>query len=425
MRRALTLALLCALACEAHAARRVPADFATLQAALDASPSGDTVLVAPGTYTERVTLRPGVVLRAESGATIDAGHAGPAVIATALSPAPKVEGFHLVNGAGADLGGATLGGVLAVFGGALEANDCTFDASQATYGGTTGASSAQVTFRRCTWTGSTASFGGGHFQSGGNLTIDDGVFEGTSAGAGGALYVTGGAHGNVTETRVHATQSTGDGGGLRLDDCVVTLSEVMIDGANAGGRGGALAIAAGGQVIASACVLVDCGSALGGGLFHLSCSPAVVTSSLAAAECAMLSMTHCDLMLGRGAAPAAGAVTDAAAFHMESSLVAGNASGLACLDPRATLDVRCTDLYQNGGSDLSGSCVSTADGNISADPYLCDLAGRNFGLCANSPLLDPGCGSTPWGAGVLSCGGCAPTPSRSATWGSLKAHYRQ
>jgi len=426
VKRALALASLLALAGEVHAdARRVPADFATLQSAINASGNGDTVMVAPGTYSERITMRLGIVLRAEGSATIDAGHAGPAVIATGLLPAPKIEGFHLVNGTGSDLGGATLGGVLVVVGGALEANDCTFDGGQATYGGATGASGAQVTFRRCTWTGSTASFGGGHFQSGGTVTIDDGTFEGTSAGAGGALYVTGGAHGNIMGTRVHATQSTGDGGGLRLDDCVVTLSQVMIDGANAGGKGGGLAIAAGGQVIASACVLVDCGSGLGGGLFHLSCSPAVMTPSVAAAECAMLSMTHCDLMLGRGPAPAAGAVTDAAALHMESSLVAGNASGLACLDARATLDVRCSDLYQNGGEDLSGSCVTTADGNLSVDPYLCDLAGRNFGLCANSPLLDPGCGSAPWGAGVLSCGGCGPTPARSATWGSVKARYRQ
>jgi hypothetical protein len=425
LRRAPAFLLLLVLASEAQAARRVPADFASLQSALDASVAGDTVLVAPGTYAERVTLKAGVVLRAETVATLDAGHAGPAVFATGLSPAPKVEGFHLVNGSGRDLGGATLGGVLAVVGGALEASDCTFEGGQATYGGATGASSAQVTFRRCTWTGSSGSFGGGHFQSGGNVMIEDGAFEGTSAIAGGGVYLTGGARASVLTSRIHKTQSTGDGGGFRVDDCVLTLSEVMVDGANAGGRGGGLAIAAGAQVIASACVLVDCGSTLGGGLFHLSCAPALTTPGLAVAECAMLSMTHCDLMLGRGPAPAAGGVTDAAALHMESSLVAGNASGLACLDPRATLDVRCSDLYQNGGPDLSGSCVAAASGNLAVDPYLCDLAGRNFGLCANSPLLDPGCGSAPWGAGVLSCGGCGPTPSQTATWGRVKARYRQ
>jgi hypothetical protein len=309
-------------------------------------------------------------------------------------------------------------------GGALEASDCTFDGGQATYGGATGASSAVVTFRRCTWSGSNASFGGGHFQSGGTLTLDDGVIDGTTANAGGGIYVTGGAQGSVATSIVHATQSVGDGGGMRLDACVLTLTGVRIDGASAGGHGGGLAIAAGGQVIASACVLVDCGSTQGGGLFHLSCAPALGAPVLDGVDCALLTMTHTDLLLGKGAAPAAGGVTDAAVFHLASSLVAGNASGLACLDPRATLDVQCSDLYLNGGVDLSGSCIPTAGGNLAVDPYLCNLAGRDFGLCANSPLLDPGCGSAPWGAGILSCATCGPTPARPATWGTVKARYR-
>jgi pectin methylesterase-like acyl-CoA thioesterase len=36
---------------------RVPADFATIQAAINASANGDTVLVAPGTYYENLNLR--------------------------------------------------------------------------------------------------------------------------------------------------------------------------------------------------------------------------------------------------------------------------------------------------------------------------------------------------------------------------------
>ena len=411
------------------AARRVPADFSSLQAAIDASLAGDTVLVAPGTYDERVSLAPGVTLRAEGApgsVTLDAGHAGPAVLAVGLLPAPRLEGLRLVNGSGRDVGGATLGGVLAVVGGRLDATDCTFDGGQATYGGITGATNATVSFRRCAWSGGVASFGGAHFQAGGLLAIEDGTIAGTSAAAGGGIYVTGGTHGSLLSTVVQGTSASGDGGGIRLDDCVLTLSNVRVDGASAGGRGGGLAIAAGGQVIASATVLIDCTSGLGGGLFHLSCAPAMTAPArqVQAAECALLSMTHCDLLLGKGAAPAAGGVTDAAAFQMESSLVAGNASGLACLDPRATLAVTCSDLYQNGGADLAGSCVANASGNLSLDPHLCDLAGRDFGLCANSPLLDPGCGAAPWGAGVLTCPGCGPTPSRPMSWGGLKALYR-
>ena len=42
---------------------RVPQDHKTIQAAIDASQNGDTILVSPGRYPERITLKPGTVLR--------------------------------------------------------------------------------------------------------------------------------------------------------------------------------------------------------------------------------------------------------------------------------------------------------------------------------------------------------------------------
>lgn len=42
---------------------RVPQDHKTIQAAIDASSSGDTILVAPGTYRERIKLQPDVIVR--------------------------------------------------------------------------------------------------------------------------------------------------------------------------------------------------------------------------------------------------------------------------------------------------------------------------------------------------------------------------
>ena len=44
---------------------RVPGDFKTIQAAVDAAKPGDTVVVAPGTYRERVRLKSRVVLRSD------------------------------------------------------------------------------------------------------------------------------------------------------------------------------------------------------------------------------------------------------------------------------------------------------------------------------------------------------------------------
>lgn len=44
---------------------RVPDDSPTLRAAIEAAESGDTVTVAPGTYRERIVLKPGLTLRSE------------------------------------------------------------------------------------------------------------------------------------------------------------------------------------------------------------------------------------------------------------------------------------------------------------------------------------------------------------------------
>lgn len=423
------LMLLCLAACAnpaAAAARRVPSDFATLEAALAASAAGDTVLAAAGTYLERVTLVSGVTLRAESGpgtAVIDAGQGGAAVEARGLLPAARLEGFRLTGGAGADVGGATMGGDLAVIGGGLEVLDCTFDGGHANYGGATGASNAAVTFRRCAWTGTNANYGGAHFQSGGTLTIENATIDGTSASSGGGIYVTGGAQATVLGCVITATQAGGDGGGLRLDACTISLSNLRIDRAQAGGHGGGIAIAAGGQVIASFSVLVECASALGGGAFYVSCDPGA--SATLAADCALLTMTSCDILLCKGGAPAAGGVTGAGVLRITRSIVAGNSSGLACLDPRATLDVGCSDVYQNGGPDLAGSCIpAVAGANLSVDPRLCNLAGRDLGLCANSPLIAPACGDSYWGAFGPTCSACGPTPAQPSTWGRLKALYR-
>ncbi|MEP7027479.1 MAG: hypothetical protein ABI960_02680 [Candidatus Eisenbacteria bacterium] len=422
------------------ATRRVPEDFASLGAALSVSGVGDTVLAAPGTYAENIVLASGVTLRAggpAGSAVIDAGGAGAAVEARNPASGTRIEGFRLTGGTGINDAGSTLGGDLGILGGTLEVRDCSFDGAHANFGGGSGAAGALVTFERCAWTGTTADFGGGHFQSGGVLQWRDVTASGTSAASGGALYVTGGAQVTVLGAGITSTSASGDGGGIHLDACVATLSNLRIDGANAGGVGGGLSIAAGGQVIASFCAFLDCTSGQGGGGFHVSCdagspglaaarTPGLGALAPAITDCALLSITHGDVLLARGPAPAAGAVTGAGVVRISSSIIAGNQSGLACLDPRATLDVTCSDLYANGGVDLSGSCLpASAASNLAVDPRLCDLPGRTLGLCANSALLSPGCGDDFWGVGALACGACGPTPTRPTTWGLLKARYRR
>ncbi|MCA9014293.1 MAG: right-handed parallel beta-helix repeat-containing protein [Planctomycetaceae bacterium] len=49
--------------------RRVPEQYKTIQAAVDAAQAGDTVLVAPGTYQERIKLKAGITLKSDGDDT--------------------------------------------------------------------------------------------------------------------------------------------------------------------------------------------------------------------------------------------------------------------------------------------------------------------------------------------------------------------
>jgi len=74
---------------------RVPSDYATIQAAVDAARPGETVRVAAGTYSEAITLRPGVCLRG-SGARhtiLDAQGAAITLVDLSSAPGSAVMGF--------------------------------------------------------------------------------------------------------------------------------------------------------------------------------------------------------------------------------------------------------------------------------------------------------------------------------------------
>ena len=99
---------LCDSACAATL--RVPGDHETIQAAIDASVAGGTVLVGPGTYTERIRLKDGVTLqsagddsqgklgliRAET-TIIDGGGEQGSVAAVTMAHGSTMDGFTVTN----------------------------------------------------------------------------------------------------------------------------------------------------------------------------------------------------------------------------------------------------------------------------------------------------------------------------------------
>ena len=84
----------------AHAVIRVPQDFATIQAAIDAAPAGETILVDPGTYPGSLRFNfKAVFLRSTSGAaaTVVVGNGGTVVD---IGPGGEISGFTITGGEG-------------------------------------------------------------------------------------------------------------------------------------------------------------------------------------------------------------------------------------------------------------------------------------------------------------------------------------
>lgn len=77
----------------------VPQDFGTIQEAVDAAQPGDTVLVAPGTYTESIRLRSGVALMGSGAAvtTLDAQGVARTLVDFTDATGVTISGFTFKN----------------------------------------------------------------------------------------------------------------------------------------------------------------------------------------------------------------------------------------------------------------------------------------------------------------------------------------
>lgn len=160
MTRTLAALLLAGLSAGALAAtHHVPADFATIPAAISAAAAGDTILVADGVYAGAITVSKVVTLQSENGPAaciIDCGGSGRGMT---VSVSATIVGFTIRNGAVSGSGG----GIVCSSSGSPTIQNCIIDTCTATGDGAGIFSSSAGTpvIQGCTISNCTAGNSGG------------------------------------------------------------------------------------------------------------------------------------------------------------------------------------------------------------------------------------------------------------------------
>lgn len=194
--------------------RQVPSEYATIQDAIHAAHYGETVLVMPGVYPERIEVdSKRVTIRAGGNAgrihIIGDGTPGPVVVVSGMAAnGTSLEGLAVTGGIGTD------GCGLKIDQAGVVVRNSEFARNQG--GGAVGLS-ADVAYYGCTFEENGASVaGGGVRNEGGTATLTNCVVRANTAGTyGGGLYSNAG-HATLVNTRVegNSTVSGAWGGGI-------------------------------------------------------------------------------------------------------------------------------------------------------------------------------------------------------------------
>jgi len=427
--------------------RNVPAQFASIHAAVQASAAGDTVRVAAGTYhdcthpTEGagstpacVILKTGVtIIGAGPNATIiDAQGLGRGIFGENVS-ACRVENLQ-VRGAYAQIYGAGIllrnvpatvaltdlrvtacgdGGVVCIYSAHATLTRLEIDHNAAKQGGGLSveeSSSPHVT--DCTIHHNTAPSGAGIFMRTNCSPVIDGCtisynVINAAYGNGGGIAVQS-ATPTITDCTIIGNETLGYGGGVAfVQEAGGLLENCLVDGNDAAGdysTGGGVAVSQSNPVLRSNVIVGNLCSgfyAEGGGLdISFTPSPTIENCTIAGNA--------------TGANGVAGGISvQWGAEPVITRCIIANSSagqGLWCLS--ATPVVTCTDIWGNAGGDAL--CGTDGGGNFSVNPGFCGNVEKPWGLAPGSPCA-PGarpaapCGGLLVGALPVGCG-TSPAP---------------
>ena len=394
---------------------RVPSQFADLETAFDAISAGDTVLVAPGTYTgpgnRRIHVPEGVdfTLLSEAGAeqTILDGERQElqsCLIFYEQTEATTVRGFTFTRFV---LEWPEQGAAITTFTSTDPTiQDCHFIDNDSDFGGG-GIFARGARIERCTFSGNRSSAQGAGVL--GRAYVVDSVFRDNVAGGGAAFS----GIGTIRNCLFEANQATGadiGGGavGVYLGDATVEHCTFV---GNRGGYGSDI-VAWQANAIVEACTVDGAGIDWFGSVFaydsQLQMRNCVITGRTSQEEGIIMSVESNVVLSGCtivGNEAMNGMLLGSGSFVLENTLVAFNKGPVVKCLPAPDVQATCTDLYGNTGGDWV-ECLADqlgTNGNISLDPLFCDLDSGDFRLHTSSPCA-PGPECDLIGALPVNCG---------------------
>jgi hypothetical protein len=448
VRRAALLAILTSLVAlpAAAATLRVPTEYPTINAGLDAAAFGDTVLVAPGLYTTAETrvidvgggfpvtctslafLKDGVSLFSESGPGVTVLDLSEAIVVDeawvlvgGLLPSRDtiIEGFTIT---GVPNGGT---GVRLQDCGLVSVRDCRFLAIDGEdFGGGIECSYSDLEVLGCTFSQCEAQWGGGVYHIIGNLLVEACVFEGCTSQVG-VLRVSGDQLQPcefciIRDCEFIANAGTEVTGAVYIDAsngyAEVEVTNCRFEGNEVQDGYGAAGIVNGtsGEVLIEGNVFLEnhcLGTGGTGGLIAGGLWARILNNTFH--RCTHTNPSEVGAALRVG--PSGHVVLSNNIF----SASAGGPAVHAFLGDLLSSE-GCNVFWANEDGDADFFEMDESDRIV--DPLFCGPENGDLTLAANSPCLPPnsgGCGLI--GALVQGCGGVAIKPM---SWARLKVLYR-